>query len=226
MSKRFVSRFFRTKVTNPMMNPFCLSCSNSLTRSFPGPVSSILASSFSKKRERTSSSRSSPCSLARETAIPLILMVSLALPVLISFLASSRASYAVIERLNSRSVSSIREIQSLQSPYSVPSKSKMMPFDGRGRSPQGLAFSFGCYCCPELFYELINIRVDFFRGSLQRFLGRRLTLHSQCYDWSGEEWVGKVVACPVNGLVFQERGLHKMPESMAFSFDFDLEESL
>src|SRR6267378_4246404 len=76
MSKRLVSRVFRTKVTIPMMNPFCLRCSNSLTRSFPGPVSSILASSFSKNRDRTSSSRSSPYSLAREMAIPLILMVS------------------------------------------------------------------------------------------------------------------------------------------------------
>src|SRR6267378_8615027 len=103
------------------------------------------------------------------------------------------------------------EIQSLQSPYSVPSKSKMMPFDGRGRSLR-LAFSFGGYRGTEFFYEFVSVLVNFFRGSLKGFLGRRLALHSQCYDWSGEEWVGKVVACPVNGLVFQERGLHKMPE--------------
>src|SRR5712691_9875559 len=91
--------------------------------------------------------------------------------------------------------------------------------------PSGLAFSSGCYRRTELFYELVSVLVDFFRGSLQCFLGRRLALHSQCYDGSGEEWVGKVVACPVNGLVFQERGLHEMPESVAFSFDLDFEES-
>ena len=83
----------------------------------------------------------------------------------------------------------------------------------------------GCYCGTELFYEFFGVLVDLFRGSLQGLLGGGLAFHSQGYDRSGEEWVGKVVACPVHGLVFQECVLHEMPEGVAFSFDLDLEEA-
>src|SRR6266849_4670480 len=99
----------------------------------------------------------------------------------------------------------------------------MMPFDGRGRPH--LALSFGCYCGTELFYEFVRVLVDLFRGSLQGLLGGGFAFHSQRYDGSGEEWMGKIVACPVHGLVFQERVLHEMAESVTFSFYLDLEES-
>src|SRR5205807_6596462 len=101
--------------------------------------------------------------------------------------------------------------------------SKMMPFDGRGRSR--LSFGFGCYCGTELFYEFISVLVDLFRGSFQSLLSGGFPFHSQRYDWSGEEWMWKVVACPVHGLVFQEPVLHEMSESMAFSFDLNFEET-
>jgi len=89
-----------------------------------------------------------------------------------------------------------------------------------------LAFSFGGCCGTELFYEFLGVRVDLFRGSLQSFLSGGLAFHSQGYDWFGEEWVWKVVACPVHCLVLKERVLHKMAEGVSFSFHLNLEESL
>src|SRR5712692_6559831 len=88
-----------------------------------------------------------------------------------------------------------------------------------------LVFSFGCYRSTELFYEFISVLVDLFRGPLQGLLCGGFAFHSQRYDGSGEEWMGKIVACPVNGLVLEERVLHEMAESMAFSFYLNLEES-
>src|SRR5439155_2057684 len=89
-----------------------------------------------------------------------------------------------------------------------------------------LAFSFRRYCGTELFYEFLGVRVDLFRGSLQSFLSGGLAFHSQGYDRFGEEWVWKVVACPVHCLVFKERVLHQMAEGVSFSFHLNLEESL
>src|SRR5207245_6489574 len=120
------------KVTIPIRQPRLVNSFSNSTSFSSGPVWSIRASSLSKNVVLTSSSgRLIPRSLARAAAMLLILMVLFAFPPFSIILrAISRASWEVIVIWWLESVSSMIDIQSLQSPYSVLSESKGSPVGG------------------------------------------------------------------------------------------------